>query len=346
MRRVDDEIQHHLVDFARETVHERQFGEAGLDFSDVLVFIGRDHQRAGDGLIDVGLRLLLAIGMREFLHGTHDVRHAAKTVARAIERHGRVLEDVVEIGIILGLFGGFGGRLEVGAALHGAAQLTIFVDDRRQVIHGLAHEQHAVRHELHRRVDFVGHARGQPADALEFLRLREIILQPALIGDVEHHAAQHLVLAGAFALLAARHPAQVDALLVLREHRGFDLEIAAAGLVDAMADRAIALARHEPVEEADLLPEIFTEAEPLRTLRPDVFEMPVFEVERERNGLGSFDHQSKLLTPALEFARALGHQSFEALLFGSLHLAALVEHAHDFRHHHAEGMRERQQDGE
>ena len=91
---------------------------------------------------------------------------------------------------------------------------------------------------------------------------------------------------------------------------------------------------------------VFAEPQALRTLRPDVFEMAVFDVERERNGLRAFDHQPVLLAAALEFVRALGDQLLEALLLGALHLAALFEHAHDFGHHDAEGMRQRQQDGE
>ena len=109
------------------------------------------------------------------------------------------------------------GRRDVRSPFFGGvAQLAVLVDDLGQVVHGLAHEVHAVGDELHRRVDLVRHAGGEAADALELLRLRELVLEAALVGDVEHHAAQHLVLAGAFALLAARHPAQVDALLVLR----------------------------------------------------------------------------------------------------------------------------------
>ena len=113
--------------------------------------------------------------MREFLHGAHDGGHAAETVARAIERDRRVLEDVVEIGVVLGFFGGFGGRgLDVGAVLRWRVRSSRYLSTiAGQVVHGLAHEVHAVGDELHRRVDFVRHARGEPADALEFLRLRE-----------------------------------------------------------------------------------------------------------------------------------------------------------------------------
>ena len=86
--------------------------------------------------------------------------------------------------------------------------------------------------------------------------------------------------------------------------------------------------------------------EALRALRPDVFEMAVLDVERERNGLRAFDHEPVLLAAAFELVRALGDQLLEPLLLGALHLPALFEHAHDLGHHDAEGMRQRQQDGE
>ena len=143
-------------------------------------------------------------------------------------------------------------------------------------------------------------ARREPPDAFQLLRLGELVFQAALVGDVEHHAAQHLVLSGALALLTARHPAQVDALLVGGEHAGLEFERARGTLIDAGTHLAVAIARHQPVEEADLLPQVFAETQALRPLRPDVFEMSVFDVERERNGLRAFDHETVLLAAALQ----------------------------------------------
>ena len=109
MRGVDDQIEDHLVDLAGVAVHQRQLVETGFDLGDVFVFVGGDDQRARDRLVDVDLRHLLAIRMREFLHRAHDGGDAAETVARAVERDRRVLEDVVEIGVVLGLLSRLGG---------------------------------------------------------------------------------------------------------------------------------------------------------------------------------------------------------------------------------------------
>jgi hypothetical protein len=119
-------------------------------FGHVLVLVGGDDQRAADGLVDVDLRHLLAVRVRELLHGAHDGGHAAEAITRAVQRHRGVLQDVVEVGVVFGFFRGLGGRGDVRALLRGIAQLTVLVDDLREIVHGFAHEAHAVGHELHR----------------------------------------------------------------------------------------------------------------------------------------------------------------------------------------------------
>ena len=65
---------------------------------------------------------------------------------------------------------------------------------RQQVLHGLANEIDAVVQILDRRVDFMGDARGQPADGFEMLALRQPLLGELAFGDVEADAddADHM----------------------------------------------------------------------------------------------------------------------------------------------------------
>jgi hypothetical protein len=113
--------------------------------------------------------------MREFLHGTHDGGDPPEAIARAIERDRRVLEDVVEVGVVFGFFRRLGGRGNVRVvafcvAVRSSRYLST-IPERSSIASRT--KCTLSENELHRRVDLVRDARGEAADAFELLRLRQ-----------------------------------------------------------------------------------------------------------------------------------------------------------------------------
>jgi hypothetical protein len=103
VRGVDDHVEDHLVEVARHDRHGGQVGiEVGLQFGDVLPFVGRHGSRAGDGAVDVERR---ALGgrMREVLHGADDLADPVDAVDGLVDGGGDLGEQVVGIGFLQGL---------------------------------------------------------------------------------------------------------------------------------------------------------------------------------------------------------------------------------------------------
>ena len=151
--------------------------------------------------------------MREFGHRAHDGAHAADAFERAIERVGRVLEEVVDVRGLVGVGGLLRRRGHVLARQHAGGERAVVGERVRHVLQRVAHEAHAVGDELHRGVDLVRDAGGDAADGFELLALRHLAHQAARFGDVDHEAAQE---AHVVHELAGHRPAQLDHAIVGR----------------------------------------------------------------------------------------------------------------------------------
>ncbi len=143
----------------------------------------------------IGGRQLVAAGVREGFHGTHDFGHALDAVQRALDGGGQSLARVFEIRVHLRL----GQLLQLGAAERSALAVLgrglELLEQPHQIAHRALDEVQVVADELHGRVDLVRDARGKLADGPELLRLEQAFLELALLGDVAHDAYRLVVAA-------------------------------------------------------------------------------------------------------------------------------------------------------
>ena len=142
-----------------------------FDVRDGLVFAAGDHQRAGDGAIEVDLAHLAAgrHAQKSFIDRTISAMRDSPSATQR-QRGRQFFAQVFDVVV-------------AAAARHRGVQR---VDVREQFLHAFADERYAVAEILDRRVDFVRHAGGEPADdssrSLEAMRssaaLRSVMSKP------------------------------------------------------------------------------------------------------------------------------------------------------------------------
>ena len=79
--------------------HGGKIGEILLHIRDVFVFVAGDGQRIFQSGVYIRRRHFTLIRMRKFLHGADDVRDALESIQAGIERYGRVVRDISDIGL-------------------------------------------------------------------------------------------------------------------------------------------------------------------------------------------------------------------------------------------------------
>jgi hypothetical protein len=121
--------------------------------------------------------------MGEFLHGADNLGHPASAVQALVDGAGNFRRNEIQVAVPFGLLQGGshpGWQFPIRIMNRGAIPLKQLAD----CFPGVAQEGEIVGHELRGRVDFVGNAGGQLTDAFELLRLPELALQHAPLGDV------------------------------------------------------------------------------------------------------------------------------------------------------------------
>lgn len=175
--RVQDDVEEALVELVRVAENQRHVARLELHGRGVLQTVGADRQGIPDALVDVhGGRLPGRPRPGEILQATHDRPDAIDSLEVRLENARAVLEEegrVHATGVSGDLFDG------KAAMDHGQNRFEL----PEVVLHALG----VAADEPQRIVDFVRHARGEHANACQFLRLQQPCLRPleVLVGVLE-----------------------------------------------------------------------------------------------------------------------------------------------------------------
>src|SRR5579883_1669274 len=181
---VDDQLEEHLAEVADVAGDQRQRAEIGLHLGDVLVLVAGDDERVEDRLVDVGGGLVAAVGGGELLHRADGGGDAGEALEGALEGGALLGVDQLEVGVrerVVDRLDQLGG--EAGGA-GGVDERAAGGDQRIQRGAGVAEVVEAVADVLHGGVDLVGDAGGEAADRLELLRVAQLDLVAAALGEL------------------------------------------------------------------------------------------------------------------------------------------------------------------
>ena len=217
---VDDDVQDGLIELTGAAGNRRQISQFHLDVGDVFVLAASNGERVFDCTVQIDGRHFTLIGMGKLLHRSHNRGHARESVEGTLDCRRKILHNVGKVRVLLGL-GDFGGGLRPRPAIvENAVPLLVPLDERGQVLHGVADEDDVVVYELDGRVNFVSDAGRQPSDRCQLLllnqpracryQLRDARLQLSCLGRQPLVGVRQRVVCMAQSHLGARPGGEID----------------------------------------------------------------------------------------------------------------------------------------
>src|SRR6185437_10330479 len=101
LNRVHEDVEEHLIDFARMTENRRQEGEIGSHLNGVLLdLVSDDFERRLQGSVEVGLLEIGFIEPSEIAQVLDDVAHTLETIERTLEQTRQTVADVGQIDVL------------------------------------------------------------------------------------------------------------------------------------------------------------------------------------------------------------------------------------------------------
>src|ERR1035437_7472314 len=178
LRRIDQEVENHLVELAGVAEHQRQVGsKTRFHVSNILPLIARYCDGGIDRLVDVNGLLCFRSGMRKLLHGTYDLGYPLNAFQGLFDGMGNLRLQVFEVrslsqGIepLQRLWRNRPGR---GFLLHLSGNAVQGVERGP----GFLQESGVITHVLNGSIDFVRNSSSQLPNRLQFLCLPQLLSQ-------------------------------------------------------------------------------------------------------------------------------------------------------------------------